>query len=173
MAENPHGIRTVLMSGGAPTSPLMAGFLHAVLESNQTFDQFHTSGAGALMALLSVSPKECTPLQALRDWVENGVADEVYAGLPVNFKLFRKPGPFAPLYKKLAERFKVPVQDPAAIGDREDRDKLLAAVGKPNPTTELLADWLASPRDDRSGPKSDRDPLDRVEDRLLTMWTKD
>lgn len=173
MAQKLTRIGTVLMSGGAPTSPLMAGFLHALLENGRTFDEFHTSGAGALMALLSISPKDRTPMEALRDWVENGVADEVYGRFPVNFKLFRKPGPFAPLFKKLAERFKVPVEDPASIGQRTDVDKLLASAGSPNPTTELLADWLATARENRSGPKSDRDEIDRLEDRLLTAWSKD
>ncbi len=28
--------------------------------------------------------------------------------MPVNFKLFRKPGPFAPLFHFMAQRFQVP-----------------------------------------------------------------
>src|SRR5512134_1879675 len=95
---------TVVMSGGAPQSPLMAGFLYELLKHGKTFKNFHTSGAGALMALLMIAPKEGNPCRALKGWVEAGVADEIYSGLPVNFKLFHKPGPFAPLFSMLAQR---------------------------------------------------------------------
>ena len=149
-------IDTVVMSGGAPQSPLMAGFLYALLKNGKTFKNFHTSGAGALMALLLIAPKNDDPFRALENWVESGVADQIYAGLPVNFKLFRKPGPFSSLFHLMAERFKVP------------RDNV--PVPAADPIKEVLAEWLATPRSDRSGPPSDRDAIDRLEDRLLMMW---
>src|SRR5215510_4000907 len=67
---------TVVMSGGAPMSPLMAGFLCALWEEKKTFRNFHTSGAGALMALLFLAPKGTDPGTALTNWAHNGVADE-------------------------------------------------------------------------------------------------
>src|SRR5262245_8060574 len=129
-------IDTVVMSGGAPQSPLMAGFLYALLKKKKTFRNFHTSGAGALMALLLIAPENEHTVQALRDWVEAGVDDQIYAGLPVNFKLFRKPGPFASLFHLMAERFKVPRENvPSPLTD---------------PIKEVLAEWLATPRANRS-----------------------
>src|SRR5215475_11061442 len=149
-------IDTVVMSGGAPQSPLMAGFLYALLKEGKTFKNFHTSGAGALMALLLIAPKNDNPCRALKNWVEAGVDDQIYAGLPVNFKLFRKPGPFSSLFHLMAERFKVP------------RDNVPSPPT--DPIKELLAEWLATPRANRSGPPSDRDKLDRLEERLLMWW---
>src|SRR5262245_28469756 len=166
-------ITTVVLSGGAPTSPLMAGFLYAVLEKEKHFIEFHTSGAGALMALLSISPKKGDPLEALRKWVESAIADEVYAQLPVNFKLFRKPGPFAPLFQKLAERFKVPLQDPASFRKPKDIGALLAEPGTPNPMKDLLADWLATDDGGGANAMAGQDAVDRGRDRLRTLWNSE
>jgi hypothetical protein len=150
-------IDTIVMSGGAPQSPLMAGFLYEVLKAGKTFRSFHTSGAGALMALLFIAPKNDDACKALRNWVEAGVADEVYAGLPVNFKLFRKPGPFTPLFHFMAERLKVPRPGfPAATED---------------PIKKLLAEWLANPGPPPAASPTDRDALDRLQQRLQGMWT--
>lgn len=103
-------IDTVVMSGGAPHSPLMAGFLYALLKRGKMFKTFHTSGAGALMALLTIAPRDATPEQALLRWSTVGVADMIYRWLPVNFKLFSKPGPYAPLFRRWAQYYKLPDQ---------------------------------------------------------------
>jgi NTE family protein len=103
-------IDTVVMSGGAPHSSLMAGFLYTLLRQGKTFKVFHTSGAGALMALLAIAPRDPDPETALLRWSEVGVADMIYRWLPVNFKLFSKPGPYAPLYRRWAQYYKVPDQ---------------------------------------------------------------
>jgi hypothetical protein len=167
-------VTTVLMGGGAPTSPLMAGFLYAVLEKGKRFTEFHTSGAGALMALLSLSPAGgLKPQEALRKWVESAVSDELYAQFPVNFKLFRKPGPFAPLYQKLADRYKLPIVDAAAFGKPDKLEDRLKEPGDPNPITELMADLLASPRPTPATSPSDRDPSDRLHERFMMLWEKD
>lgn len=150
-------IDTVVMSGGAPQSPLMAGFLYEVLKARKTFRNFHTSGAGALMALLFLAPKGGDPCQALQNWVEAGVADEVYGALPVNFKLFRKPGPFTPLFHFLAERLKVPRPG--------------APTATVDPTKKLLAEWLANPGPAPAASPTDRDAIDRLQQRLQGMWT--
>lgn len=145
-----HEINTVLMSGGAPNSPLMAGFLYALLEKGKMFSNYHTAGAGTLMALLCLAPRvnesrdkddepgcgdngehggehddppaleaqKLSPenarkdgMRALKEWVDAGVSDDIYDFFPVNFKLFQKPGPFAPLMSRLAGRYHVGVQD--------------------------------------------------------------
>lgn len=151
-------IDTVVMSGGAPQSPLMAGFLYEVLKEGKTFKNFHTSGAGALMALLLIAPKDGNPCRALKGWVEAGVADEIYAGMPVNFKLFHKPGPFSPLFNMMAQRFKVPLKNTPTT-PRDD------------PLRDLLAEWLANPGSKPAASPTDADALDRLQERLIGMWT--
>jgi hypothetical protein len=152
-------IDTVVLSGGAPQSPLMAGFLYEVLKAKRTFKNFHTSGAGALMALLLLAPRSKDPCDALRRWVEAGVADEVYARLPVNFKLFRKPGPFTPLYRYMAQRFQV------------SRDNTPAATD--DPVKDLFAEMLATPRPKPPTWPKDPDALDRLQNRLEKAWDND
>ena len=133
-------IDTVVMSGGAPQSPLMAGFLYEMLKAGKTFQSFHTSGAGALMALLFIAPKNGDACKALRNWVEAGVADEVYAGLPVNFKLFRKPGPFTPLFHFMAERLKVPRQGVPAATEDPIKETARGMAREPGPAAGRIAD---------------------------------
>jgi hypothetical protein len=43
---------------------------------------------------------------ALERWATVGVADNIYEWFPVNFKVFSKPGPFAPIFHRWAQRFK-------------------------------------------------------------------
>lgn len=167
-------VTTVVMSGGAPTSPLMAGFLYAVLEKGKRFTEFHTSGAGALMALLTLSPAGgLKPQQALRKWVESAVSDELYAQFPVNFKLFRKPGPFAPLYQKLADRYKLPILDAASFGKPDKLEDRLKEPGEPSPITQLMADVMTSPRPAPANAPTDKDPADRLHERFKMLWEKD
>ncbi len=153
-------IRTVVLSGGAPNSPLMAGFLYALLEKGKMFSNFHTAGAGALMALLCLAPKECdhpkgdepddektqalkrggmsdkalevraAGMKALKGWIDAGVADDIYRFFPINFKLFKKPGPFSPMFGRLAERYKVETAD--APGESTNDD----------PLKRLQSDWV-------------------------------
>lgn len=162
--RNRQPLETVVMSGGAPQSPLMAGFLHAMWEKKKTFRNFHTSGAGALMALLFISPKGTDPGTALRKWVEAGVADEIYRVIPQNFKLFRKPGPFSPAFHRLAERFKIPVESDAAPADGKD------------PVTRLLAELLAGLEGYKlkGGPHgSQTDPIEKFRDVWSSLWLGD
>src|SRR5215510_8212468 len=153
---------TVVMSGGAPMSPLMAGFLCALWEEKKTFRNFHTSGAGALMALLFLAPKGTDPGTALTNWAHNGVADEIYKNFPVNFKLFHKPGPFSPVFQHLAQRFKIPV------------DGMPQSAGAQDPVKELLADWLATLAHDQPGRldilRRRYDPVERIRASLRTLW---
>jgi len=151
-------IDTVVMSGGAPQSPLMAGFLHEILSAGRSFRNFHTSGAGALMALLLIAPKNDDPAGTLKNWVEAGVADEIYKSFPVNFKLFHKPGPFSALFSLMAQRFKVPLTN-------------AHATPSDDPMKVLLAEWLANPGPQPAASPTDGDALDRFQQRLTGMWT--
>jgi predicted acylesterase/phospholipase RssA len=122
-AAAPDQIATVVMSGGAPHSSLMAGFLYALLKAGKMFKTFHTSGAGALMALLTIAPRDADPETALLRWSQVGVADMIYRWLPVNFKLFSKPGPYAPLFRRWAQYYKLPDRptDPDTLPVRRRR----------------------------------------------------
>jgi hypothetical protein len=173
-------IDTVVMSGGAPTSPLMAGFLYALVDrpkrEQRVFKNFHTSGAGALMALLMLAPKKGDPKKALREWVESGIADEIYKLFPVNFKLFRKPGPFSPMFRRLAERYKVPQKQPT---DPASPLELRGATGtdplkERDPIRELLAEWLARPPHDDPTPEEVKrrrgNGLVQLYAALLNVW---
>src|SRR5262245_3254746 len=174
---NPR-VDTVVMSGGAPTSPLVAGFLCSLWERGKTFKNFHTSGAGALMVLLSISPSDSTPGEALENWVENGVADDIYHGFPVNFKLFRKPGPFTPIFRRLAERYKLPLLRgqavPSATNIRDLVAETRALLRERDPVRELLAEWLTRPAHDN--PRQidiDRrrgNPMEQLHAALLNIW---
>jgi NTE family protein len=107
----------LLLSAGAPHSPLMAGALWALYDGlerqrrikkdSQIFDVIYTSGAGALIGLLLAAPKGGNPKQALRSVVELGVSDPIYSLLPINFKAFFKPGPFTQPIQRMARLLKL------------------------------------------------------------------
>lgn len=107
-ASRPERKKTVLvLSAGAPHSPLMAGALCAAYEQGKTFDIIYTSGAGALIGLLFVAPKGKTPDQALRGLVDLGVSDAIYRWLPIGYKAFCKPGLLTMPIHRWAQRFKL------------------------------------------------------------------
>ncbi|WP_432723556.1 patatin-like phospholipase family protein [Jeongeupia wiesaeckerbachi] len=89
----------LVIGGGAPNMPLMAGALCAMLRQRVEFDVISTSGAGALVGLLYAAPKATSPIAALAGMVEMGIADSLYRALPVNFKVFNKPGALAELFR--------------------------------------------------------------------------
>lgn len=167
LKATPH---TVVMSGGAPQSPLMAGFLHSLWDAKVTFTRFHTSGAGALMALLFLSPGKKfndkdgkpDPGAALRNWVEAGVSDEIYRVLPQNFKLFHKPGPFAPIFQRLAERFKVPIEGAPPPSGRDPVTEMMAELIAPLGTYTSKASTLLR-----------KDPIEQTRDFVRAMWLGD
>lgn len=99
--------KVLVLSAGAPQSPLMAGALCAFVEQEKTFDIIYTSGAGALVGLLFVAPKEKSPDKALEGLVELGVSDLIYRFLPVNYKAFFKPGRFTQPIHRFVQHFKL------------------------------------------------------------------
>ncbi|BAK76877.1 patatin-like phospholipase [Pseudogulbenkiania sp. NH8B] len=108
--------KALLIGGGAPNSTLMAGALVAFLEHGVEFDVISTSGAGALMGLLYAAPKAGDPIEALRQWAQIGVSDPIYGMLPVNYKVFMKPGAEAAAYRDWLARnpFTAPFFDPSS-----------------------------------------------------------
>jgi predicted acylesterase/phospholipase RssA len=89
----------LVLGGGAPNSPLIAGALAAFLDQEVEFDVISASGAGVLMGLLYTAPLEGTPREALKRWADAGVTDSIYKMMPVNYKIFHKPGHQADAYR--------------------------------------------------------------------------
>jgi predicted acylesterase/phospholipase RssA len=104
----------LVLSGGAPHSPMMAGALCAMYErvgpklngGKGRFDAIYTSGGGALVGLLLVAPKGGDAPRALRNMIKMGIADPIYKVLPIAYKTFVKPGPLVPLFQEWGELFK-------------------------------------------------------------------
>jgi predicted acylesterase/phospholipase RssA len=96
----------LVLSGGAPVLTFMAGALAALDEREVKFDVISASGAGMLVGLLYAAPKRRTRdikqdrAAALKNTINMGVSDEIYNLLPVNFKVFYKPGLLADLYRQ-------------------------------------------------------------------------
>jgi NTE family protein len=95
-----HARTALIISGGAPNATLVAGALVAFHELGLRFDVISTAGAGALLGLMYCAPKNGDPVSTLAGLKEMGVADPLYDALPVNFKVFNKPGIMADLYRR-------------------------------------------------------------------------
>lgn len=91
----------LIISGGAPNSTLVAGALEAFHELGLKFDVISTAGAGALLGLMFLAPKNGDPVRTLRSMQEMGIADYLYQVFPVNFKVFNKPGAMADGYRQM------------------------------------------------------------------------
>ncbi|ELX10740.1 patatin-like phospholipase [Janthinobacterium sp. HH01] len=89
----------LVLGGGAPNSPLIAGALAAFLDQEVEFDVISASGAGVLMGLLYAAPLDATPREALKRWADTGVSDTIYKMMPVNYKIFHKPGQEADVFR--------------------------------------------------------------------------
>jgi len=99
----------LLLGGGAPNSTLIAGALAAFVDEAIDFDVISASGAGVLMGLLYTTPHEATPRQALQSWADTGVADSIYKMIPINYKIFQKPGMQASTFR---DAFQPPANNP-------------------------------------------------------------
>ncbi len=95
--------RALILSGGAPNMTLMAGALCFFEEKGVRFDVISTAGAGAVVGLIYVAPKEMIPVTALKSLVNLGVHDSIYKWFPVNYKVFEKPGYLADFYRQFLQ----------------------------------------------------------------------
>ncbi len=95
----------LIIGGGAPNSTLMAGALCAFEEKGLQFDVISASGAGVLIGLFYLAPRNAAPAEALKNTVNFGVDDAIYGMFPVNYKVFHKPGTAADLYRKFLKLF--------------------------------------------------------------------
>ena len=121
----------LVLGGGAPHLPLMSGALLALEEAGLDFKVMSTTGAGMLAGLLYASPRRTRAAESLRDARRHalrmtatmGIDDFIYQFMPVNYKVFQKPGPVA---EALAPAFNLFFQAP-----RDTREQ------------RLIGDWLA------------------------------
>jgi NTE family protein len=96
----------VILGGGAPNGALMAGALAGLYDSGKTFNEFYTSGAGAMIGLTYLAGRGHNPSEALKRLLHMGVDDAIYEWLPFGYKTFFKSGPFTVPMKELSEHFK-------------------------------------------------------------------
>ena len=93
----------LVLGGGAPNLTLMTGALLALDEAGVEFKVITTTGAGMVVGLLYAAPRENetndtwikarrAALQSTREW---GIDDMIYEMVPINYKIFQKPGPRA------------------------------------------------------------------------------
>jgi NTE family protein len=95
-----NGKTALFLGGGAPNFTLMSGALLALHEKGIRFDIVSMAGAGAVVVLMYLVPKEMTPEQSLENTVNFGIADEIYRFFPVNYKAFAKWGPNADAFNR-------------------------------------------------------------------------
>ena len=97
----------VILSGGAPNSPLVAGALAAIYSNGKTFNTVYASGAGALLGMLFLAPKNNTVVGALEATLNTAVDDRIYSFFPIGYKTFFKDGPFTKAFIKTAAAFQL------------------------------------------------------------------
>jgi NTE family protein len=96
-----HSRTAIVLGGGAPNMALMAGALAAFADCGIVFDVVSTSGAGSLAGLLWLAPKDRSPSEALRSVITMSISDSIYDQLPINYKVFHKPGPWADWWRSM------------------------------------------------------------------------
>jgi pimeloyl-ACP methyl ester carboxylesterase/predicted acylesterase/phospholipase RssA len=130
IAKAESDARTALvLGGGAPNMALMAGAVAAFADHEITFDVVSTSGAGSLAGLLWLAPKGQPAAAALRSVMTMSVTDHIYQYLPVNYKVFQKPGLFADYWRSFLASNPLFSAKPEMYQD--------------SPLYALYADWMA------------------------------
>jgi|GEM_PF-1088814 len=119
----------LVLGGGAPNLPLMSGALLALDEAGLEFKVISTTGAGMLAGLLYASPQKAAPeddlavtrREALKATRLMGIDDLIYHFLPINYKIFQKPGPIAealaPSFNAFLNAFPRERWDQRLVGD--------------------------------------------------------
>lgn len=111
-ADPNRSTATILLSGGAPNSTLMSGFLYGVHEQKKTFDNFYTSGAGASVAIMYLAAKNMNSMEAMKSLLDASISDVIWDACPVWYKSFFKNSPFALPFMGAAQMLKVPGKSP-------------------------------------------------------------
>lgn len=103
----------LVLGGGAPNLTLMTGALLALDKAGVEFKVITTTGAGMVVGLLYAAPRENdisdtwvkarrAALLATREW---GIDDLIYEMVPINYKIFQKPGTLARAYAHATNPF--------------------------------------------------------------------
>ncbi|MFQ5566641.1 MAG: patatin-like phospholipase family protein [Paracoccaceae bacterium] len=103
----------LVLGGGAPNLPLMTGALLALDRAEVDFKVITTTGAGMVVGLLYAAPRKKNPsdswiearraaLAATREW---GIDDLIYEVVPINYKIFQKPGMLARAFSHATNPF--------------------------------------------------------------------
>jgi predicted acylesterase/phospholipase RssA len=103
----------LVLGGGAPNLPLMTGALLALDEAGIKFKVITTTGAGMVVGLLYAAPRRDkaevswvearrAALRGTRDW---GIDDLIYDVVPINYKIFQKPGRMAQAFSHATNPF--------------------------------------------------------------------
>ena len=103
----------LVLGGGAPNLPLMTGALLALDEAGVDFKVITTTGAGMVVGLFYAAPKENGPSdtwkkarrRALQNSRDMGIDDLIYEIIPVNYKIFQKPGVLAQAFSQATNPF--------------------------------------------------------------------
>ena len=103
----------LVLGGGAPNLPLMTGALLALDEAGIDFKVITTTGAGMVVGLLYAAPRKKNPSDdwvdtrraALRNTREWGIDDLIYEYVPINYKIFQKPGTLAQAFSHATNPF--------------------------------------------------------------------
>jgi len=96
----------IALGGGAPNLTLMTGALYALDEAGVDYKVITTTGAGMVAGLLYSAPRRISETEtwqearkrSLLSTREMGIDDLIYNQLPVNYKIFQKPGKMAEAY---------------------------------------------------------------------------
>ena len=119
----------LVLGGGAPNLPLMSGALLALDEAGLDFKVISTTGAGMLAGLLFTSPQKAETSESLQAARQRslkatrlmGIEDQIYKFLPINYKVFQKPGPaaeaLAPFYNAFLHSFPRDTREQRLTGD--------------------------------------------------------
>jgi predicted acylesterase/phospholipase RssA len=86
----------------------MAGALASLYDKGKTFDNIWATGAGALVGLVYIAPKDKAPPEALRAILEMSIADQIYRFFPVNYKVFKKSSPWLRTFELWGQLWKLP-----------------------------------------------------------------
>jgi NTE family protein len=90
----------ILLSGVGPSMTLLSGAMLAFLDRKPDLDRagikikvISTSGIGALIGLLYLAPKNCSPEEALSELPNLFITDALYNLVPFNFRLYTRNTP--------------------------------------------------------------------------------
>lgn len=103
---------TVVLSGGAPNSTLMTGAMAGIHGRGKTFDNYYTSGAGGIVALMYLAARDMSPIEAMEATIESSIADPIWDLFHLPYKAFFKPGPFTVPFLGAARMFQLPGNTP-------------------------------------------------------------